>query len=88
MSGAVYVVDVAGLLVIADEMRSRKVNHGRETSPTLIAWANRIEAAVLPKPSTKVMPHEWCSTGGCVEKRTGAPSECQAFCCTLSAGDT
>ena len=31
---------------VLKEMRSRKVNHGRSTSPTLIAWANRLDAAI------------------------------------------
>lgn len=31
---------------IAEEMRARKVNHGKTTSPTLIAWADRIDAAL------------------------------------------
>ena len=28
------------------EMRDRKVNHGKDTSPTLLAWADRLEAAL------------------------------------------
>ena len=27
-------------------MRDRKVNHGRDTSPTLEAWADRLEASI------------------------------------------
>lgn len=30
---------------IISEMRARKVNHGRNSSPTLIAWADRLEAS-------------------------------------------
>lgn len=33
------------------EMRERKINHGRDTSPTLVAWADRIERAITTPPS-------------------------------------
>lgn len=35
----------ADLGVVLREMRDRKVNHGRGTSPTLLAWAKRLELA-------------------------------------------
>lgn len=38
-------IAAAELRVIADEMRNRKINHGKHTSPTLCAWADRIDAA-------------------------------------------
>lgn len=31
---------------VANEMRNRLVNHGRSHSPTLIAWADRLDAAL------------------------------------------
>lgn len=34
------------LNAVADEMRKRLVNNGKHTSPTLIAWADRIDAAL------------------------------------------
>lgn len=34
---------------VANEMRNRLVNHGRSTSPTLIAWADRLDAALMGK---------------------------------------
>lgn len=34
------------ILDVTKEMRERKVNHGRHTSPTLEAWAERIESAL------------------------------------------
>lgn len=34
------------VLAITREMRERRVNNGKHTSPTLIAWADRIDAAV------------------------------------------
>ena len=34
------------VLAITQEMRARRVNNGKHTSPTLIAWADRIDAAV------------------------------------------
>lgn len=34
------------LRAISREMRERKVNGGKRTSPTLIAWADRIDAAL------------------------------------------
>lgn len=37
---------LADVLAIAREMRERRVNNGKHTSPTLIAWADRIDAAV------------------------------------------
>lgn len=43
-------MDTNELLAIAQEMRKHKVNHGKQTSPTLIAWAERVEkAAKLPE---------------------------------------
>ena len=33
------------------EMRERKINHGRDTSPTLVAWADRIERAITTPPA-------------------------------------
>lgn len=35
---------------VLKEMRERRVNHGRDASPTLQAWADRIEAALEGKP--------------------------------------
>ena len=37
---------VAELRAIATEMRERKVGHRGNQSPTLVAWANRIDAAI------------------------------------------
>lgn len=37
---------ITELRAITAEMRSRKINHGKNVSPTLIAWADRIDAAV------------------------------------------
>lgn len=34
------------LAAISTELRTRKINHGRAESPTLISWANRIDAAL------------------------------------------
>src|SRR5690606_38466694 len=31
---------------VIQEMRARKVNHGKHVSPTLIAWADRLAVAV------------------------------------------
>lgn len=31
------------LTAIATEMRNRRINHDKNTSPTLIAWADRID---------------------------------------------
>lgn len=36
----------AEILKVIQEMRERKVNHGRGTSPALEAWADRLEAAL------------------------------------------
>lgn len=36
----------AQLRAISAEMRSRKINHGRNVSPTLVAWADKIDAAL------------------------------------------
>lgn len=36
----------AEILKVIQEMRERKVNHGRDTSPALEAWADRLEAAL------------------------------------------
>lgn len=35
-----------GVREITREMRLRRVNNGKHTSPTLIAWADRIDTAV------------------------------------------
>lgn len=37
------------ILKVIQEMRDRKINHGRDTSPTLAAWADRLEAALSPQ---------------------------------------
>lgn len=45
--------DVRGLDAVREvlaEMRERKINHGRDTSPTLIEWADRIERAITTPP--------------------------------------
>lgn len=34
--------------LVLEEMRERRINHGKHTSPTLEAWANRIEALTRP----------------------------------------
>jgi hypothetical protein len=34
------------LRAVAVELRCRKINHNRSTSPTLVAWAARIDAAL------------------------------------------
>lgn len=34
---------IAEILALTREMRDRKVNHGRSVSPTLVAWAQKIE---------------------------------------------
>jgi hypothetical protein len=34
------------LRAVSVELRTRKINHGRNTSPTLTAWAARIDAAL------------------------------------------
>lgn len=34
------------ILKVIQEMRDRKIDHGRESSPTLEAWADRLEAAL------------------------------------------
>lgn len=39
-------MDIEKLRQIAAEMRARRVNHGKHESPTLIAWADRIEDAL------------------------------------------
>lgn len=40
----VSIIATAKLRLISNEMRTRKVNHGKALSPTLIAWAARIDA--------------------------------------------
>lgn len=40
---------------VIKEMRERKVNHQRGTSPTLNAWADQIEAALKEAPNEKVI---------------------------------
>lgn len=47
------------LLDIAREMRERRVNHGRHTSPTLEAWADRIEAIARPMVQRDVARGVW-----------------------------
>lgn len=37
---------LAELRSVSQEMRSRKINNGRSTSRTLVAWADRIDAAL------------------------------------------
>lgn len=39
----------SAIRAVCEEMRDCKVNHGKAHSPTLIAWAERIEAALASK---------------------------------------